>query len=109
MSNQSGKTFEELFTEELKKKVSETFGTDTNSYIPTKTEIEKLVDIAIEYQNDSYDALHYLYGAIVPASPMTPEQLDSRFIPKTCSHEWLEYQGLKEFYKYCKKCDQKFK
>jgi len=27
----------------------------------------------------------------------------------SCNHEWAEYHGLMENYKYCKKCDQKDK
>lgn len=25
----------------------------------------------------------------------------------TCEHEWVEYQGFSQAYKYCKKCDRK--
>lgn len=30
-------------------------------------------------------------------------------IAPTCSHEWLDYTGLNETFKFCKRCDEKRK
>jgi hypothetical protein len=57
-------------------------------------------------QLDMYDWMTYLPG--VPSDSPSPLRGSGSFqFIVDCTHEWKEYTGLREVYKYCTKCDAK--
>jgi hypothetical protein len=39
--------------------------------------------------------------------PYYIREMEKEKATKTCSHEWAVYNGFREYYEYCKKCDIK--
>lgn len=89
--------------------------TDQNefSYIPSETESKELIDIKIIHpfqlastsfiDPETLKLLKDLYGD--PVSEFSEGPL----VELSCEHEWKEYNGFSERYKYCSKCDEKDK
>lgn len=45
-------------------------------------------------------------GKIMTTVVLSQEELSTLNIKTPCNHEYVDYQGLKETFQFCKKCDE---
>lgn len=79
-------------------------GSEVKNYATVKKVDNKIV--CVEWDNFPGKTLSYQIEEIVDLWMVKGSYLKASDFG-LCDHQWVSYQGFRENYKYCQKCDQK--